>query len=113
MNETNPVVLQISGQWHIVEHSRRSETSLCGKRVANRGAHARLSVVGEKNTCAKCLKLFREINPIPPLPPGRREAGGEDPTSPSPKIWERGPGGENPISPSPEYRERGLGGEGQ
>ncbi len=62
MDETNPVVMQISGQWHIVEHSRRSETSLCGRKITNRGAHARLSLVGEKNTCPNCLKLFKEMN---------------------------------------------------
>ncbi len=63
MNEANPVVLQASGQWHIVEHSRRSETSLCGQKITHRGAHARLSLVGERNTCSKCWKLFNEMNP--------------------------------------------------
>ena len=63
INESNPVLMQISGQWHIVEHSRRSETSLCGKRIAHRGAHARLSLVGEHNVCATCLQLFRETQP--------------------------------------------------
>jgi hypothetical protein len=61
MNESNPVVIQISGKWHIVEHSRRSERSLCGVWITQRGAHARLSLVGEGNVCPKCLKLFREM----------------------------------------------------
>ncbi len=63
MNETNPVVLQVSGKWHIVEHSRRSTTALCGQSIVQRGAHARLSMVGEKNLCPRCLKLFKEMNP--------------------------------------------------
>ena len=62
MDEENPVVLQIANQWHIVEHSRRSQSALCGKRITNRGAHARLSLVGEKYTCPKCLKIFREMS---------------------------------------------------
>lgn len=64
MNETNPVVLQVSRKWHIVEHSRRSTTALCGQNTVQRGAHARLSMVGEKNLCPKCLKLFKEMNPL-------------------------------------------------
>ncbi len=63
MNDTNPVVLQVADRWHIVEHSRRSETSLCGQKIIHRGAHARLSLVCERNTCPKCLKLFKEMNP--------------------------------------------------
>ena len=62
-NEDNPVVLQISGRWHIVEHSRRSKTTLCGQTITQRGAHARLSLVGEQYTCPQCLKLFKEMNP--------------------------------------------------
>ena len=61
MDEANPVVMQISGQWHIVEHSRHSERSLCGARITQRGAHARLSLVGEKNVCPKCLEMFKEM----------------------------------------------------
>ena len=60
MDEQNPVLLQISNRWHIVEHSRRSEVSLCGKKITQRGAHARLSLVGEKNVCPKCLAIFSE-----------------------------------------------------
>ena len=60
MNESNPVLLQLSGRWHIVEHSRRSERTLCGKKISQRGAHARLSLVGEKHTCKTCLRLFRQ-----------------------------------------------------
>ena len=63
MDESNPVVLQVSGQWHIVEHSRRSETALCGQRITSRGAHARLSLVGERNICPKCLKIFQAMRP--------------------------------------------------
>lgn len=58
MDTENPVVLQISGEWHIVEHSRRSTNALCGKKVTHRGAHARLSLVGKDNVCGKCLALF-------------------------------------------------------
>ena len=63
MDEKNPVVLQISGKWHIVEHSRRSNKALCGKTVTQRGAHARLSVVGQRNICSRCLIIFNELNP--------------------------------------------------
>ena len=63
MDEQNPVLLQISGRWHIVEHSRRSQVSLCGKKITQRGAHARLSLVGEENVCPKCLKTFEEMWP--------------------------------------------------
>lgn len=66
MNEKNPVVLQVSGQWHIVEHSRRSEQALCGRKIIRRGAHARLSLVGGHNICARCLKLFNEMKPAGP-----------------------------------------------
>ena len=66
MIEQNPVLLQVSGRWHIVEHSRRSEYSLCGQRITHRGAHARLSLVGEQNVCPTCLKLFKDS-----LPPSR------------------------------------------
>ena len=62
MDDQNPVVLQISGKWHIVEHSRRSTVSLCGKTITNRGAHARLSLVGQSNVCAKCLGLYKEAS---------------------------------------------------
>ena len=61
MDEANPVVMQISGKWHIVEHSRHSERSLCGERITQRGAHARLSLVGEKHVCPKCLEMFKEM----------------------------------------------------
>jgi hypothetical protein len=33
MDEQNPVLLQFSGKWHIVEHSRRSDHTLCGQTV--------------------------------------------------------------------------------
>ncbi|MCB9077781.1 MAG: hypothetical protein H6631_09335 [Anaerolineaceae bacterium] len=57
--ELNPVLLQINGRWHIVEDSRRSERALCGARVTQRGAHARLSLVGEPHVCPKCWALFK------------------------------------------------------
>jgi len=63
MNEKSPVVLQTSGRWHIVEHSRRVEQTLCGRKITQRGAHARLSLVGAHNVCARCLKLFNEMKP--------------------------------------------------
>ena len=59
MDEHNPILLQISGRWHIVEHSRRSERALCGQKITQRGAHARLSLVGEQNVCPICLELFK------------------------------------------------------
>ena len=65
MDEPNPVLLQVAGQWHIVEHSRRSSNTLCGKKITHRGAHARLSLVGEPNVCPRCLNLFRPM-PAPP-----------------------------------------------
>ena len=68
MDESNPVLMQISKQWHIVEHSRRSERSLCGRKITHRAAHARLSLVGEAHVCAACLALFKALQP--PLPSG-------------------------------------------
>jgi hypothetical protein len=59
MGQANPVMLQISGKWHIVEHSRHSETALCGQKITHRGAHARLSLVGEARVCPQCLRLFK------------------------------------------------------
>ncbi|MCB0196465.1 MAG: hypothetical protein KDJ65_31220 [Anaerolineae bacterium] len=61
MDESNPILLQINNRWHIVEHSRRSERALCGVRVTHRGAHARLSLVGKRNVCGKCLELFKAM----------------------------------------------------
>ena len=60
MDEKNPVLLQVSDRWHIVEHSRRSERALCGQRIMHRGAHARLSLVGKTHTCPKCWQIFKE-----------------------------------------------------
>ncbi|MCB8982786.1 MAG: hypothetical protein H6659_03080 [Ardenticatenaceae bacterium] len=57
--ETNPVVLLTGNTWHIVEHSRRSATAVCGQAIHERRAHARLKQVGEANICPRCLKLFR------------------------------------------------------
>jgi hypothetical protein len=62
MDESNPVVMQISGRWHIVEHSRRSTVTLCGQKISQRGAHTRLSVAGEKNACPRCLQIFKEMD---------------------------------------------------
>ncbi len=62
MDKQNPVLLQISNHWHIVEHSRRSEVSLCGKKITHRGAHARLSLVGEQNVCPRCLRIYKETH---------------------------------------------------
>jgi hypothetical protein len=62
VDELNPVVLQVSKTWHIVEHSRRSKSALCGRSITHRGAHTRLSVVGPKHTCPKCLKIFQEFH---------------------------------------------------
>ncbi len=59
MDEENPVVMQLNGEWHIVEHSRRSTTSLCGQKITNRGAHARLSLVGAGRVCSRCLRLWQ------------------------------------------------------
>lgn len=57
--ETNPVVLLTGNTWHIVEHSRRSAVGLCGQKIGERRAHARLKQVGEANVCPRCLKLFK------------------------------------------------------
>ena len=65
MDEQNPVLLQISGKWHIVEHSRRSNIALCGQKVTHRGAHARLSLVRQPNVCPKCLAIFNRISSLP------------------------------------------------
>ena len=65
MDESNPVVMQISGRWHIVEHSRRSTAALCGQKISQRGAHARLGLVREANVCPHCISLFRAMNPDP------------------------------------------------
>jgi hypothetical protein len=65
--DQNPVILLSAGKWHIVEHSRRSETALCGQKITNRMAHTRLKTAGEHNVCPKCLKIFNEI---------RQKAGG-------------------------------------
>ena len=51
MEETNPVVLLVENKWHIVEHSRRSEYALCGRRLYERRAHARLKQIGAPNLC--------------------------------------------------------------
>ncbi|GAB4438242.1 MAG: hypothetical protein Kow0031_20120 [Anaerolineae bacterium] len=59
MNHDNPVLMQIDGEWHIVEHSRRSTTSLCGKKITHRGAHARLSLVGAERVCSRCRRLWQ------------------------------------------------------
>jgi len=31
MEEVNPVVLLVENEWHIVEHSRRSQVALCAR----------------------------------------------------------------------------------
>jgi RNase P/RNase MRP subunit p29 len=55
----NPVVLLTGDTWHIVEHSRRSATGLCGQAIQERRAHARLKQVGEANVCRRCWQLFQ------------------------------------------------------
>jgi hypothetical protein len=60
MEENNPVVLLSGSTWHIVEHSRKAKTALCGKPINDRRAHARFNQVGMANICAKCVKLFME-----------------------------------------------------
>jgi hypothetical protein len=59
MDEENPVLMQLNGVWHIVEHSRRSTASLCGQKITHRGAHARLSLVGAAKVCSRCLRLWQ------------------------------------------------------
>jgi len=63
MLNQDPIVLQIDDKWHIVEHSRHSTYTTCGKHITNRGAHAQFSMVGEEHICVHCLRLFRELNP--------------------------------------------------
>ncbi|MCB9420252.1 MAG: hypothetical protein H6667_10620 [Ardenticatenaceae bacterium] len=58
MEENNPVVLLSGDTWHIVEHSRKAKTALCGKAITDRRAHARYKQVGAANICPKCVKLF-------------------------------------------------------
>ncbi len=58
--EPNPVVLLSGNTWHIVEHSRESYVAWCGKKLTERRAHSRLSTIGQKNLCPKCLALFSE-----------------------------------------------------
>ncbi|MCA9960065.1 MAG: hypothetical protein R3E31_05145 [Chloroflexota bacterium] len=67
MNEPNPVVLLSDNVWHIVEHSRRSEYALCGKRLAQRQAHSRLNTVGHDHICRKCWQLHATTNEAPPV----------------------------------------------
>lgn len=59
MDEKNPVVLLSGGKWHIVENSRRSETAVCGQRIQDRRAHARLSNVGRERICRQCAQLWQ------------------------------------------------------
>lgn len=59
MEEQNPVVLLAGDTWHIVEHSRRSEYALCGRRLYERRAHARFKQVGAANLCPECLYLWK------------------------------------------------------
>lgn len=68
MVEQNPVLLQVSGRWHIVEHSRRSSHALCGQKIIHRGAHARLSLVGEAHVCPRCWQIFKDMSPAEPGP---------------------------------------------
>lgn len=63
--EANPVVLLSANTWHIVEHSRRSKTSLCGRSLQDRRAHSRLKTVGSEHICPKCIDLFRKVNGNP------------------------------------------------
>jgi hypothetical protein len=60
MEEVNPVVLLVENEWHIVEHSRRSQVAWCGRRLRERRAHARLKQVGAPNLCSDCLSLWTE-----------------------------------------------------
>ncbi|HRQ41654.1 MAG TPA: hypothetical protein PLD25_27350 [Chloroflexota bacterium] len=61
MEEKNPVVLLTDDIWHIVEHSRQSPVTLCGKPIRDRRAHARLRQVGAENICRDCVKLWGEL----------------------------------------------------
>ncbi len=58
MDEQNPVVLLSNGVWHIVEHSRRSDTARCGQPLHERQAHSRLKTIGKEHVCTKCFKIF-------------------------------------------------------
>lgn len=60
MEEVNPVVLLVENRWHIVEHSRRSAYALCGRRLSERRAHARLKQVGAPDLCSDCFSLWSE-----------------------------------------------------
>lgn len=56
----DPVVLLSEDTWHIVAHSRRSYTAVCGKTIRERRAHTRLSNAGEENVCPRCLQKWRQ-----------------------------------------------------
>ncbi|MCP5100732.1 MAG: hypothetical protein GY943_34720 [Chloroflexi bacterium] len=64
MDTPNPVVLLSNNVWHIVEYSRRSSQAICGKRLHERQAHSRLTTIGKKNCCPKCLALFTQTNKV-------------------------------------------------
>ncbi len=65
MAEQNPVLLLSGDKWHIVEDSRRSETTLCGQRIQERRAHTRLSNVGLERICRQCARLrAASVGPI-------------------------------------------------
>lgn len=55
----DPVVLLSEGVWHIVAHSRRSYTAVCGKTIGERRAHTRLSNAGAANVCPRCRQKWR------------------------------------------------------
>lgn len=58
MEQPNPVVLLSDEVWHIVDHSRRAKSGLCGRQLGRRQAHSRLRTVGIEHICPRCRQLF-------------------------------------------------------
>ncbi len=67
----NPVVMLDAVTWHIVESSRSSTVSLCGRPLRQRRAHSRLKTVGREHVCPNCLRLMDDSRPqtTDPIPP--------------------------------------------
>lgn len=58
MTQNNPIVLLSHGVWHIVDHSRRAKTALCGRPITQRQAHSRLQTIGSDHVCPQCRRLY-------------------------------------------------------
>ncbi len=63
MDENNPVVILDGDSWHIAENGRSAKVAHCGKRMKNQRTHSRVSTVGLKNVCKKCVRLYQNDYP--------------------------------------------------